>query len=218
MIPVHDAIPIRTRPIATYALLGLLAGLAFVPGNLTWRHSPSGIAGISWLPGLLVELITHRDWVHLASNMLALWTFGPVLEDRMGHGRYVVFASACALIGAAVAVAWRVPPAAFAGASGLAAGLVAAYTRQFPRSRVVVPIPVVIGFELADVPAWFLSVFCVAIQLVDLVPPAAIGAGGAAGLIGMRLLLRRERLSPEWWSPGEQGPGGRRRATGKGGG
>lgn len=210
MIPVHDAIPIRTRPVVTVGLLAALASLggvqAFWDGRLP-SFDASDLSAAGWAV-VFAQVAAHQDWVHAGSNMLALWVFGPALEDRMGHGRFAAFAGACALAGAA-AVVLHGTHLAVAGFSGLAAGFVAAYTLQFTRSRVVVPLPVVIGFELADVPAWFFSVFWVAIQLVDMVPPGAIAAGAAAGAAGLFVARRRERLGPDWWSP-MQGSGDRR--------
>lgn len=209
MIPVHDAIPIRTRPVVTASLLAALAGLSGIQALRNGRIPDVLDAGSTagWA-AVIAQLASHHDWVHAGSNMLALWVFGPALEDRMGHGRFAAFGGACALAGAA-AVLLHGPHMAIAGFSGLAAGLVAAYTLQFPRSRVVVPLPVVIGFELADVPAWFISAFWVGIQLVDMVPPLAIAAGAAAGAAGLFAARRRERLGPDWWSP-MQGSGERR--------
>lgn len=202
MIPVHDAIPIRTRPVVAMGSLVTLASLALVQALQVGRL-PSFDLGASPPTGwaaLIAQLTVHHDWVHAGSNMLALWVFGPALEDRMGHGRFAVFASACALAGAA-AVVLHGPHLAVAGLSGLAAGLVAAYTLQFPRSKAVVPLPVVIGFELADVPAWFFSAFWIAIQLVDMVPPLAMAAGAATGAAGLFIFRRTERLHPDWWAP-----------------
>jgi membrane associated rhomboid family serine protease len=202
MIPIHDAVPIRTRPVVVVSLLAALASLA---GVQTLRDGRLPLIDLALVPpagwaAVIAQLAAHHDWVHAGSNMLALWVFGPALEDRTGHGRFAAFACACALAGAA-AVILHGPHMAVAGFSGLAAGLVAAYTLQFPRSRVVIPLPVVIGFELADVPAWFISVFWVAIQLVDMVPPGAIAAGAAAGAAGLFVARRRERLHPDWWAP-----------------
>ena len=30
-------------------------------------------------------------WLHLILNMWTLWLFGPAIEDRLGHGRYLLF-------------------------------------------------------------------------------------------------------------------------------
>ncbi|MEW5982225.1 MAG: rhomboid family intramembrane serine protease [Acidobacteriota bacterium] len=204
MIPVHDVIPIRTRPAVTAALVFVLAGVAFVPGFrdpcLSALGSPAGDPH-SWFVGLLARFAVHRDWVHVGSNMLALWVFGPVIEDRMGHGRYAGFALACWYAGAAAAMLPRLPPAVHVGSTGLAAGLVAAYTVQFPRSRAVVPLPAITGLELADVPAWFVSASWALLQLVDPVSPAAMVGGAIAGVAGWFVARRPERLRVEWWAP-----------------
>jgi len=45
-------------------------------------------------------MFLHGGWIHLISNMLALYIFGDNVEDRMGSGRYLLFYLICGLISA----------------------------------------------------------------------------------------------------------------------
>jgi membrane associated rhomboid family serine protease len=40
---------------------------------------------------LLTSMFMHGGWAHILGNMLYLWIFGDNLEDRLGHGRYLLF-------------------------------------------------------------------------------------------------------------------------------
>src|SRR5437870_4673044 len=40
---------------------------------------------------LLTSLFIHGGWLHIAGNMLYLFIFGPAVEQRMGHARYLWF-------------------------------------------------------------------------------------------------------------------------------
>ncbi len=111
-------------------------------------------------------MFLHGGWLHFLGNMLYLWIFGDNVEDRLGHGRFVLFYLAC---GAAAALAhvWvnpasRVPTI---GASGAIAGVMGAYFVLYPNSRVLALVPLFIILEVIEVPAivflgiWFVMQF-----------------------------------------------------------
>jgi membrane associated rhomboid family serine protease len=189
MIPVRDVIPSRTVPGVMLALLGALGAALAWPWVREW-----------WLP-----------W---AAHAMVLWLTGGTLEDRLGHARFAIFAAVCfAAAFAAPAAAGREPDIAWA-VCGAAAGLVAAYLSMFPRSRILMLVPVVLGIEVADVPAWVVFGLWAVLQAgVAWSAPAwptppdplamAIGvAGGAAGGAIASVVLRRpERMRVEWWDP-----------------
>ena len=58
-------------------------------------------AYFSW-PRVLTSMFVHGGLMHFAGNMLYLWIFGDNVEDRMGHGRFLVFYLLCGT-GAALA-------------------------------------------------------------------------------------------------------------------
>ena len=54
-------------------------------------------ADFSWT-SVLTSMFLHGGWMHVIGNMLYLWIFGDNVEDRLGHGRFLLFylASGCA--------------------------------------------------------------------------------------------------------------------------
>jgi len=187
MIPVRDVIPTRTRPFVSLALAAAMGAACAWPGVREW-----------WLP-----------W---AASAVALWLAGSTLEDRFGHGRFAAFTAACAAaaVAAPLAAGSRVD-LAWAG-SAVASGMVTAYLVMFPRSRVLMLVPVVVGLEVADVPAWVVFGLWAVVQaaaawsaLTWNAPADAGGlavglaAGAAAGALGGWLLPRPDRMRVEWW-------------------
>ena len=139
MIPLRDVIPSRTAPVVTVTLIGLNI-LMFV---LQMAQGPDGEAFIrtwglvpeafSWVT-VFTSMFLHGGLLHLGGNMLYLWIFGDNVEDRLGHGRFLLFYLLCG-VAAAVAQAMispdsRVP---MVGASGAIAGVMGAYFVLYPR-------------------------------------------------------------------------------------
>ena len=81
----------------------------------------------------------HGGWLHLGGNMLYLWIFGDNVEDRFGHAKFALF---YLFFGIAATVAQVVVSAGSTipnlGASGVIAGVLAAYIILFPRGQVKV--------------------------------------------------------------------------------
>jgi membrane associated rhomboid family serine protease len=46
----------------------------------------------------ITNLFLHGGWLHLIMNMWFLWIFADNVEDRMGHGRFIVFYLLCGFI------------------------------------------------------------------------------------------------------------------------
>ena len=98
MIPLRDVIPSRTTPFVTIALIALnvarlrLRALAARAGAdaLLLRARPRA-RRTSRGPRSLTSMFLHGGWLHIGGNMLSLWIFGDNVEDRMGHGRFLVF-------------------------------------------------------------------------------------------------------------------------------
>lgn len=65
-------------------LMGLVLGYGFVPRAFFGDPLGEGYR-------LLSSMFLHGDLLHLASNMLFLWVFGDNIEDRMGHGKFLLF-------------------------------------------------------------------------------------------------------------------------------
>jgi membrane associated rhomboid family serine protease len=189
MIPVRDVIPSRTAPGVTLAVLAALGGACAWPAVREW-----------WLP-----------W---ASHAVVLWLTGGSLEDRFGHARFAAFAAACATAAlAAPVLAGRGVDPVWA-ACGAVAGVIAAYAVMFPHSRILTLVPVVVGIEVADVPAWVVFGLWALLQAATAWSAMAwssqadttgiglsVAAGALAGVVGSVLLRRPERMRVEWWDP-----------------
>jgi membrane associated rhomboid family serine protease len=90
---------------------------------------------------VFTSMFVHAGWAHIIGNLLFLWIFGDNVEDRMGHGRYLVFYLLCGLAAAALqtymSLDTLVPSV---GASGAIAGVMGAYLVLYPFGRVRVVI------------------------------------------------------------------------------
>ncbi len=161
---------------------------------------------------LLTSMFMHGGWMHILGNMLYLWIFGDNVEDRVGHGRFIVFYLLCG-VAAALAQTMIDPQSEIpmVGASGAIAGVLGAYLIMFPHSRVLTLIPLFIIWEVVEVPAVIVLGLWFVIQLFSGVGSLATmhqGGGVAfwahiAGFItGMALIFvfkRPERQTVEWW-------------------
>ena len=87
---------------------------------------------------LLASAFLHGDGLHLFANMLALWSFGPVLEALFGPRRYLVLYGASALVGS-LASAFLTDPRMSVGASGAVWGLMTAGIAIVYRPQGLVP-------------------------------------------------------------------------------
>jgi membrane associated rhomboid family serine protease len=124
---------------------------------------------------LLTSMFMHGSWVHLIGNMLFLWIFGPRLEDAMPRLTYLLFYLACGF--AADLSQWAVDMASDVpniGASGAIAGLLGGFLVLYPRDRLLTAVPLVPFFYLAQIPAVFVLVSWIALQLLS----------GSAALVG----------------------------------
>src|SRR6188508_1993891 len=97
MIPISDVIPSRTAPIVTMALIVVNLLIFLYERSLSEPVLQLFIgqyalipAGFHW-PALFTSQFLHAGWAHVLSNMLYLWIFGDNVEDRLGHGRFLVF-------------------------------------------------------------------------------------------------------------------------------
>jgi membrane associated rhomboid family serine protease len=220
MIPLRDIIPSRTTPVVTIALIAinvlvflyeLSLGRAVDAFTLYWGLVP---AAFSWV-AVLTSMFLHGGIMHVAGNMLYLWIFGDNVEDRMGHGRFLVFYLLC---GTAAALAQTITQpdsvVPMVGASGAIAGVMGAYFVLYPKSRIVTLIPLFFIFQVVEVPAilflgiWFLMQFINGLgSIVTVAAGQSAGgiafwahvAGFVAGISGVVVFRRPERQRVEWW-------------------
>ncbi|MEV0980487.1 rhomboid family intramembrane serine protease [Streptomyces sp. NPDC049915] len=128
-----------------------------VPGEL-FQGSPRAVL----TP--MTALFVHGSWVHLLGNMLFLYVFGAMTEERMGRGRFVVFYVGCgylALLGYAAVHA--ASEQSLVGASGAISAVLGAFLSLFPRARVTSLLPFLFFVPLRF-PAWVVLPFWAVLQ------------------------------------------------------
>ncbi|MCT4355292.1 rhomboid family intramembrane serine protease [Streptomyces sp. Je 1-79] len=125
----------------------------------------------------LTALFVHGSWLHLLGNMLFLFVFGAMAEERMGPFAFALFYLGCgylALLGYAAAHASS--EQTLVGASGAISGVLGAFLYLFPRSRVTSLFPFLFFLPLRF-PAWIVLVFWFVLQWL-----AARSAGAGPGV------------------------------------
>ena len=139
MFPISDVIPSRTVPVVTIGLISLNA-LAFLyelqldDSQLQLLVHYYGVvpATFSWAD-VLSSMFLHGGWLHFLGNMLYLWIFGDNVEDRLGHGLYLLFYLACGAwprLAQVLVQPFSTMP--MIGASGAIAGVMGAYFVLYP--------------------------------------------------------------------------------------
>ena len=213
MIPLRDVIPSRSTPYITVTLIALNALAWFyelaLPNDVlpVFLQAYGVVPAAFSLPTLISSMFLHGSWLHVIGNMWYLWIFGDNIEDRMGHGRFIVFYLPCG-IGAALGHIATDPYSTLPtiGASGAIAGVMGAYVVFFQRSRVLTLVPLILYYEIIEVPAfvllgiWFLmqlfsagAIAVTAITQSGGVAFAAHVAGFVMGVIGVFVFRRPER-------------------------
>ena len=210
MLPIGDDNSTRrTIPVVTYLLIflnviiflfELAAGDEFI---YRWSFTPSYFLtnpGSEWIT-IFTSMFLHGGWMHLLGNMLYLWIFGDNVEDRMGHGRFLVFYLLCG-VAATMAQLFATSSADLnipnLGASGAIAGVLASYLVLFPRQRVrvvliawVIPLP-----ALLVIGGWFLLQVLYQMNYTsDGVAYMAHIGGFIAGLL-LTFVFRKKNLPP----------------------
>lgn len=121
---------------------------------------------------VLSSMFLHGGLFHLVGNMLFLFVFGDNIENRMGHGAFLLFY----LLGGALATLAHglFAPGSdtpMVGASGAISAVLGAYIVLFPRQRVLTFVPPLFLFWL---PAWLYIGYWALIQFVQ-------ATGGVSG-------------------------------------
>ena len=113
-----------------------------------------------WVPilAIVTSLFMHGGWLHIFGNMIFLWVFADNIEDRLGHGVFLLFYLIAGIVASFVQGA--IDPNSVVpvlGASGAVAGVLGAYLIWFPGStiRVLIPFFILIFIPL-PVPAWIM--------------------------------------------------------------
>jgi membrane associated rhomboid family serine protease len=218
VIPLRDIVPSRTTPYITITIIAL-NGLAWL-FELSLPHDVLnefitlyGVVPAAFAPATLItSMFLHGSWSHVLGNMWYLWIFGDNVEDRVGHGRFIVFYLLCGIVAAlgqvAVAPHSTLPTI---GASGAIAGVMGAYFVLYPRSRVLTLIPWIF-LQIVELPAIVLLGFWFVMQLFSagtIAMTTSSNGGGVAFaahvvgfLVGMGgvFLFKQRALDP--WDEG----------------
>ena len=233
MIPLRDVIPSRTTPYVTVVII-ILNALAWffelalprdvlpdflqVYGVVPAEFRVSTLATSMFLHAdfrastLVTSMFLHGSWMHVIGNMWYLWIFGDNIEDRLGHGRFIVFYLLCGVAAALGQIAMD-PTSTLPtiGASGAIAGVMGAYFVLYPQSRVLTLVPIIFYVEIIEVPAIVLLGFWFLMQLFSagaIAVTASTGGGGVAfmahvagfvtGVVGVFVFRKRERRADRW--------------------
>jgi len=146
MLPIGDDDSARrTVPVVTLILIALNAivfllelngGDAFID---RWAFVPSRFLAdpLGEFLTIFTSMFMHAGWLHLGGNMLYLWIFGDNVEDRLGHGLYIIFYILCGIAATLAQFLFTTQSSVpNVGASGAIAGVLGAYMLMFPRGRV----------------------------------------------------------------------------------
>jgi membrane associated rhomboid family serine protease len=207
-------IPSRTTPYITITIIALNA-LAWL-FELSLPHEALNdfltvygvVPAYFAAPTLITSMFLHGSWSHVLGNMWYLWIFGDNVEDRVGHGRFILFYLLCGIAAALGQVA--VDPNSTLptiGASGAIAGVMGAYFVLYPHSRVLTLIPWIF-LQIVELPATVLLGFWFVMQLFSagtIAMTTSSRGGGVAfaahvvGFIvgmGAVFLFRKRELDP----------------------
>ncbi|MFP3990807.1 rhomboid family intramembrane serine protease [Streptomyces sp. E11-3] len=112
----------------------------------------------------VTALFVHGSWLHLLGNMLFLFVFGVMAEERLGHVRFALFYVGCGVLALCVyALANADSTQTLVGASGAISAVLGGFLRLLPKARVTSLFPFLFFLPLRF-PAWLVLPFWVALQ------------------------------------------------------
>ncbi len=232
MIPLQDTIRARRIPLMNYAIIAvnilllvytqrlspsaheaLLVTHGVIPARFLADLSPSQL----WT--LFTSMFLHGGWLHMLSNMWALYIFGDNIEDRLGPMRYLLLYLVCGAAATLLHVYLNQSSTLpVVGASGAIAGVMGAYLLSYPRARVITFVPLTFVW-FVQIPAvlyligWFVLQLFSGLQTLgaDTMQLATGGVawwahvgGFVAGMILIKLLPRSHTYAT--WHPDEYRP------------
>jgi membrane associated rhomboid family serine protease len=168
MIPLRDVIPSRTTPYITVTIIALNAvawtfEILLPHDALNEFLTVYGVVPAYFsYPTLVTSMFLHGGWMHVIGNMWYLWIFGDNVEDRVGHGRFMVFYLSwiAAALGQVV-----VDPNRRCRRSARASRLPASWAHVSPALASAHADPLIVLMPIVEVPAivllglWFLMLF-----------------------------------------------------------
>jgi membrane associated rhomboid family serine protease len=222
IIPLKDKNPSGTVPFVTIAIIAanvlvffyelslrgriedFIVTYGLIPARFVFFFEYHGGFVDNALVPMLVSMFLHGGWLHIISNMWFLWIFGDNIEDRLGHGVFLIFYIFCGI----VAGLWQVAVDPYSrmptiGASGAVSGVLGAYLISYPFARIY---SIFIIFP-AEVPAAFFLIMWFVFQFLagtsELGPAAGHGSNAVAywehiggfisGIVLLQILPRKTR-------------------------
>ena len=168
------------RLLVANLLVFLLQKTVFVDPRFVASFGFAPLAALARPWTFLTYMFLHAGLLHLAFNMLALFVFGPPVEDRMGGRAFIGYYFLCGLGGAALSYALMLvmPVGLVVGASAAIYGVALAFAWAWPDAPIFVfPFP-------QPIPAKWLVAFAVAISFVLAIFSVSDGVAHLAHLGG----------------------------------
>ena len=216
MFPLSDVIPSRTRPVVTVSLIALNTLMFLYQLWLDDQTMVRLVYDLGVIPArlsyadLVTSMFLHGDFLHFLGNMVFLWIFGDNVEDRVGHGGFLLFYLGTGSV-AALAQVFANPAsvAPMIGASGAIAGVMGAYFVLYPHSRILTAVFFFLFLDIIEIPAIFFLGVWFLLQIVHGSLSAGVDGGGvafwahaggfAAGLLIGVYLRGRDRATRAYW-------------------
>jgi membrane associated rhomboid family serine protease len=105
---------------------GIANVLAFVPSEVLRQP---------WT--LVTYMFVHANTTHILFNMLALYFFGPRVEERLGSRRFITLYALSGISGAVLSMIFA-PFAPIVGASGAVFGIMFAFAKFWPTAQIYI--------------------------------------------------------------------------------
>ncbi len=150
---------------------------------------------------LFTSMFLHGGWLHLIGNMLYLWIFGSLVEEKMKF-RFLLFYLLCGLAAVIVQIYTNfrsdIP---ILGASGAIAGVLAAALRIEPRAKIAVLVPIFYIFRSVVLPAWLVLSVWFLLQVAEVLLSPQKNISGPAYFAHIAGFLAGFLLMPIFLSP-----------------
>ncbi len=105
---------------------GIVNALAFVPSRILVQP---------WT--VITYMFVHGGFTHILFNMIALYFFGPRVEERLGAKRFITLYMLAGISGAALSMVFA-PRSPIIGASAAVFGVMLAFARFWPRAQIYI--------------------------------------------------------------------------------
>lgn len=186
MIPLRDSTPSGSVPFVTITII-VLNSLMFLYELSLGPRLDSFVTSYGVTPLKIVEfyrfkggfldnvlepmfasIFMHGGWLHLIGNMWFLWIFGDNIEDRLGHGKYLLFYILCGIGATLIHVAFhphsKLP---IIGASGAISGVLGAYLISYPHARVYTLLIIFFFIRFVEIPAFVFLIIWLGFQFLS---------------------------------------------------